>query len=114
MLRKIFGTAILSTVMSLGIAVGGTVTADLFSPLAPSGATPVLIDLTGGTGASQTTLTGSGYSISFAGVGLDQGLVRGALAGVRAVPVAGVAGGLPEYLTGSFGSSLTTDIGASG
>jgi hypothetical protein len=109
MLRKIFGTAVLSAVLSLGIAEGNTISASLFSPLAPAGSSPVLINLIGS--PSQTTLSGSGYSIGFAGVASDQGLVH---SGSHAVPVAGVVGGSPEFLIGSFGSSLTTNIGAAG
>jgi hypothetical protein len=115
MLSRIFGAAVLSAVIGLSVAEGSTITASLFSVLPPSGSSLVLIDLTSATFPSQATLTGSGFSVSFAGVGSDQGLVKGDLLPVgHAVPIAGVAGGLPEYLTGGFGSSLTTDIGASG
>jgi hypothetical protein len=113
MLRKIFGTAVLSAVLSLGIAEGNTISASLFSPLAPAGSSPVVINLTGLNAPSQTTLSGSGYSIGFAGVASDQGLVQGT-SGAHAVPVAGVVGASPEFLTGSFGSSLTTNMGAAG
>jgi hypothetical protein len=41
-------------------------------------------------------------------------VVKGAVAGTHAVPVAGVTGGSAEYLTANFGSALTTDIAASG
>jgi hypothetical protein len=59
-------------------------------------------------------VNGSGYSISFANVGPVQGVVQGDLLPTgHAVPVAGVAGGSPEYLTGGFGSSLTTHIDTS-
>jgi len=114
MLSKIIGAAILSTLFSLGVAEAGTITASLFSPLAPPGSLPVVTDLTGFTAPSQATLSGQGYSISFAGVGSNQGLVHGTLNGVHAIPVAGVNGGSLEYLAGSFGSPLTTDLGAAG
>ena len=42
MFRKIFGTAVLSTVLSLGVAEGSTITASLFSPLAPTGSALVV------------------------------------------------------------------------
>ena len=113
MLRKIFGTAVLSTVLSLGIAEGNTISASLFSPLAPVGSSPIVIDLTGFSAGPHTALSGSGYSISFDAVGVDQGLVQGTDAS-HAVPVGGVTGGLAEYMTGGFGSSLSTNIGASG
>ena len=113
MLRKVFGTAALSVVLSLGVAEGNTIGASLFSPLAPSGSTPVVVDLTGFTAPSQSTLNGAGFSINFLGVASDQGLVQGNN-GPHAVPVAGIAGGAPEFITGGFGSSLTTNISAAG
>jgi hypothetical protein len=112
MLCRILGTAVLSTVMSLGMAEGGTITASLFSPLAPPGSTPIVVNLAGLTDPSQAPLTGSGYTVSFAGVGSNQGLVQGN-SGAHAVPVAGIAGTSAEYMTGSFGSAQTTDVGAS-
>jgi hypothetical protein len=73
----------------------------------------VAIDLTGITATSQNPFSGTGYSVSFA-VDADQGVVRGALDGRYAVPVGGVTGGEPEYLTGGFGSALTTNVDDSG
>jgi hypothetical protein len=113
MLCRIFVIAVLSTVMSLGMAEASTITADLFSPLAPAGSTPTVIDLTGITDPLQAPLTGTGYSISFAGVGSNQGLVQGNLGGAHAVPVAGVTGGSAEYMSGGFGSPQTTNVGVS-
>lgn len=92
----------------------GTITASLFSPLAPVGTTTVESNLTGITPASQNTLTTAAYTITFGGTGSAQGVVNGSLVDGHAVPVAGVTGGAPEYLTGNFGSSLTTNIAASG
>jgi hypothetical protein len=112
MLCKILGTVVLSIVMSLGMAEGSTITANLFSPLAPPGSTPVVVNLGGLNDPSQAPLTGSGYTISFAGVGPNQGLVQGN-AGGHAIPVAGVTGGSAEYLTGGFESSQTTDVAGS-
>lgn len=115
MLGKIFGTVLLSTVSSLSVAHAGTISASVFSPLVPAGTSPVVINLTGITGPSQTTVNGLGYSISFANVGPVQGVVQGDLLPTgHGDPVAGVSGGMPEYLTGGFGSALTTDQGASG
>ncbi len=113
MLSRILGTAVLSTVVSLGTAGANTITADLFSPLAPAGSAPIVIDLTGISDPLQTPLNGTGYSISFAGVGANQGLVQGGLGGAHAVPVAGVAGGSAEYMSGNFGSPQTTDVDVS-
>jgi hypothetical protein len=114
MLHKILGTALLSTLLSLGVADAGTVTASIFSPLVPSGTSLVVTKLGGITGPSQATVNGSGYSISFANVGSDQGVVQGdLLPGGHGIPVAGEVGGLAEYYTGGFGSALTTDQNAS-
>jgi hypothetical protein len=105
-------TAVLIAV-AVCIANGDTITANLFAP--DVGAAPVVIDLTGITTPSQSPLTGTGYSIAFSpGFSPDEGVVQGALSGSHAVPVAGVSGGQPEYLTGGFGSALTTNISASG
>jgi hypothetical protein len=114
MLRKIFGITVLSTVLSLGLAEANTVTASLFSPLAPTGSALIVVDLTGFTAGPHTTLSGAGYSINFDAVGSDQGLVQGTLGGSHAVPVGGFADGSAEYLTGGFGSALSTNIGAAG
>src|ERR1035438_4234011 len=99
------GTALLLAA-SAGLANANTITASLFSPDAGLG--PVIIDLTGITATSQTSFSGPGYSVSFA-VDSDQGVVQGALGGRYAIPVAGVvSGNQPEYLTGGYGSALTT------
>ncbi len=95
------------------IAKGDTITASLYFPF--GGPTPVVVDLNGITPPSQSTVTGTGFSIAFSsGFSSDEGVVQGALADYYAVPVAGVSGGQPEYLTGGYGSPLTTDISASG
>jgi hypothetical protein len=41
-------------------------------------------------------------------------LVQGAAGGLHAIPVAGVSGTAPTYLTGNYGSSTTTSAAASG
>src|ERR1035438_393311 len=105
------GTALLLAA-SAGLANANTITASLFSPDAGLG--PVIIDLTGITATSQTSFSGPGYSVSFA-VDSDQGVVQGALGGRYAIPVAGVvSGNQPEYLTGGYGSALTTLAADSG
>ena len=104
------GTALLLAA-SAGIASASTITASLYSPDAGLG--PVIIDLTGITATSQAPFSGPGYSVSFA-VDPDQGVVQGALGGRYAIPVAGVTGGNAEYLTGDYGSALTTDPADSG
>jgi hypothetical protein len=52
--------------------------------------------------------------VSFSGVAANQGVVQGNLSAVHAVPVAGMTGGMAQYLTGDFGSLLTTSVAASG
>jgi hypothetical protein len=105
------GTALLLAA-SAGIANASTITASLYSPDAGLG--PVLINLAGiSPTPSQTSFSGPGYSVSFA-VESDQGVVRGALDSRYAVPVAGVTGGNAEYLTGDYGSALTTNPADSG
>jgi hypothetical protein len=90
-----------------------TVIGTLYSPIAQSGSTSV-INLTGITAPSSTTISASKYTITFA-VPAGQGVVKNALSGAYAVPVGGAtAGGAPEYLTGNYGSLLTTDITSSG
>ena len=98
-----------------GVARADMIVASLFSPQAPDGSSPVTIDLAGLSTPSQSGFSGPGYTVTFSSVGADQGVVQGALASVHAVPVAGVTpGNAAEYLTGDFGSSLTTDVNLSG
>ncbi len=103
----------LSIAASAGIANADSILASLYSPLAPSGTTPTAINLVGITTPSRSNITGAGYSVAFS-VGSGQGVVKGNSAGLHAVPVAGVSGSTPEYLTGNYGSGLTTSIASSG
>ena len=118
MLCKLFRTGAfvrtaLLIAVSVCIAKGDTITASLYSPF--GGPSPVVIDLDAITPPSQSTLTGTGYSIDFSpGFSSNEGVVQGSASGAYAVPVAGVSAGQPEYLTGGYGSPLTTDISASG
>ena len=88
-------------------------TASMFTPQAAGGSVPTAIDLSGIAAPSQTTVTRPGYTIQF-NTAADQGVVRGALNGRYAIPVAGVSGDQPTFLTGNFGSAQTTNPGASG
>ena len=72
-----------------------------------------MIDLVGIVTPSNATINAAGYAISFS-VAAGQGVVNGPSSGNYAVPVGGATGGQPEYLTGNYGSSLTTNVGASG
>jgi hypothetical protein len=98
--------------MVSSIANADTITASLFTPLPPAGVSPTLLSLSRIPTPSQSTITTSAYSISFS-TAADQGVVQGTNPG-HAEPVAGVSGATPEYLTGDFGSSLTTNIADSG
>ena len=104
--------AILLLAASAGIANASTITASLFSPDAGLG--PVIIDLTGITPPSHTDFLGTGYFVSFGSGFSSQGVVKGALGCCYAIPVAGITAGQPEYLTGGYGSLLTTIAADSG
>jgi hypothetical protein len=109
----VLAAASISLCVTTAVTKADTLTASLFSPLAPSGVTPIDIDLSSVTAPSTSTLTGTGYTVTFS-VGSGQGVVQNTVGGVHATPVAGVTGTTPEYLSGGFGSALTTNIAASG
>jgi len=88
-----------------------TITASLLPLSLPPGDSPIFLDL-GGAVTSQSTVTGTGYSITFS-VAPDEGIVQGT-GTPHAVPVAGADGPLSQYFTGGLRSSLTRDIAASG
>lgn len=87
--------------------------ADLFSLQSTPGSSTVAINLSGVSPPSQATFNGNGYVITF-NVPSNQGIVRGALDGAYAIPVAGVSNGSPTYLTGGFNSAQTTNPALSG
>jgi len=98
-----------------GAAKADTLAASLFSPLAPSGGNQIMIDLTGVTAVSQSTLSTPDYTITFStDFTPGQGIVQGAGGAGYAVPVAGETSGTAEYLTGGFDSTFTTGIPDSG
>jgi len=113
--RKLFVViSVISLAVGIGTAKADSLTASLFSPVPPSGGSPVIVDLGGIAQPSDAPLAGTGYSIDFS-VPPGQGVVQGAGFAGHAVPVAGVTGSsTPEYLTGGFGSALTTNIADSG
>ncbi|MGI4955572.1 MAG: Npun_F0296 family exosortase-dependent surface protein [Janthinobacterium lividum] len=109
---------LLAGVALIGLAATANATvvasASLFTPLPPAGSTTTVIGVQNTTAPSNATITGSGYTISF-NTPSDQGVVKGTAVNQHAVPVAGVTGsGQATYLTGDFGSALTSDIGQSG
>jgi len=110
---KNFGLLAIAGLLASGIMQADSIQASLYSPFAPAGAAPVIVNLSGITPVYQGTVMGSGYMISFPSTGYNTGVVQGAGSGY-ALPVAGVTGTTPEYLTGGFGSALTTNAAASG
>ncbi len=110
--KALFTTALAFTVTA-GLASADSITASLYSPLPPVGNVVTPIDLTGITAPSNGTINGKGFSVTFS-TAANQGVVRGNLAGAHAIPVAGVSGTTPEYLTGNYGSALTTNAAAAG
>lgn len=93
------------------------VTASLFTPVAPGGATVTTIKVNdvGITTPSQMTVVGNGYTVTFTGQASAQGVVNGTLSNQHAVPVAGTTmAGAPTYMTGDYGSALTPNVGQSG
>ncbi len=109
------GASMLILGAASGVAEADSVTASLFSPLAPVGSPLVAIDLTGISTPSQAGIIGTGYSIAFSSVAPDEGVVQNSTSDVAAVPVAGVASGnVPDYLTVGYGSALTANINDSG
>ena len=54
------------------------------------------------------------YSVSFLGTSAGQGVVHGNASNQHAVPVAGVSGDKPTYLTGDFGSLQTMNANQAG
>jgi hypothetical protein len=108
----LFGAASLLVVLSSSVVRADTITASAFSPLPQLGMT--VIDLSGIAPPSQDQVVGDGYSIEFSDVGDDQGVVQGTT-NVHLAPLAGAINPTtPEYLTGGFGSDLTTDLADSG
>jgi hypothetical protein len=106
-------TALLSLV-SVNGASASTLSASLYSPLNPVGNVFTPIVLTSGMSAATTpNMIALGYTISFDTTS-DEGLVKGNVIGDFAIPVAGVNGISPQYLTGGYGSALTTSEDSSG
>ena len=116
MFRSSFLVRAVVAIAAIAVAAqADTITASLFSPLAPGGGSPIIIDLTGVTPVSQSTLSTPDYTVTFsADFTPGQGIVQGAGGAGYAVPVAGETSGMAEYLTGGFGSTLTSSIPDSG
>ena len=80
----------------------------LTSPIAPSGSVITPVSLAGFAPGNQT-VSGVGYTITFTNVASNQGIVQGAATTLHAIPVAGVSGSSPLFLTGGYGSATTAD-----
>src|ERR1035438_9625447 len=105
------GTALLLAA-SAGIASATTISSAFLSPTLPAGYTAINL---GSIGVPfNTPISGPGYGVTFAVNDPLQGVVNGAGSLPHAVPVGGANGSQPLYLTGGFGSPLTSDIGQSG
>jgi hypothetical protein len=106
------GTALLLAA-SAGIANATTISSAFLPPTLPAGYTAVNL---GSIGVPfNTPISGPGYGVTFAVTDPLQGVVNGAGPLLpHAVPVAGASGSQPLYLTGDFGSGLTSDISQSG
>ena len=112
MLNKILLTGVALVAMA-SVAQAAPITnfqESLTSPIPPTGS--VLVPITLPT-VGNTAFAGTGFSIAF-NTASNNGVVQGTLANVHAVPVAGVSGSSPTYLTDGFGSATTTNINASG
>jgi len=95
------------------VDAAATISASLFSFQPAPGSTITPIVLTGITPPSHATITGAGYTVTFTNELSTDGVVQGA-GPTHAIPVAGMSGGSPEYLTGGYQSSLTLSAAASG
>ena len=95
------------------VSKAALLTASLFTAIVPPGTVTVPIAVAG-VAPGSATLTGPGYTVTFS-VAAGEGVEKGDTL-LAALPVAGVTGGAPEFLTGDFGSGapLTTSIAAAG
>jgi len=106
----------LAAALLAGTALTGahalTISASTTAPLpVPGTATPIVLQ--GFAVPASNPVIGTGYTLNFF-VPANQGIVRGALGGQYAIPIAGTSGGGPLYLTGDFGSALSASAGDAG
>ena len=89
-----------------------SVSSSLYTPATLNN--PIVINTGNMTGSAPLSGTSAGvaYTVNYAGT--SPGLVQGSAASSYAIPVAGVSGGNPTYLTGGYGSAQTTNAAASG
>ncbi|HLH02579.1 MAG TPA: PEP-CTERM sorting domain-containing protein [Bryobacteraceae bacterium] len=111
LVSNIMAAAALTVALGSGAAFADSLSASLYSPTAPTGTlTPIVLS---GLPTGNSNIVGSGFTVDF-NVASNQGVVQGASSGNYAIPVAGVSGGQPLYLTGDYGSALTSNPAASG
>src|SRR5260370_4007553 len=111
-LQSILASSLLS-LASANVASASIITANLYTPLGAVGNVITPISVNGNVPPGNAAILGFGYTLDFA-TDADQGVVNGTTPGKSATPVAGVTGSTPEYLTGDYGSPLTTSVDASG
>lgn len=90
------------------------ISASLYSATLPVGNVLTPVEISSAALGSSGPYRGDGFTISFLGTGGSQGVVQGAQRSMYAIPVAGVIDGAAAYLTGDFGSSLTTNAADAG
>ena len=105
-----FATFALETVLlGSALASGASITADTTSPGPLEQTGLLVVDLASSMGPN--TIHRAGYTITFDNVGLDEGVVSGNTVNVHATPVAGQVGGVLEYLTAGYASTLSPNRG---
>lgn len=111
-----FGSFLAIAVFSIAsgsIASADIMSASLYASLPPSGLTLTPINLGAiPTPSNAAILGGAGYTVTFS-TAPGQGVVQGSSANY-AIPVAGGSSESPEYLSGDYGSTMTTSTDSSG
>lgn len=105
-----------SALLSLGfanVASASIIASSMDTPLTALGNVITPIALNSGVPTGNAAIVGLSYTVDFA-TDADQGVVKGTTITKHATPVAGASGVSPEYLTGDYGSPLTTSIASSG
>jgi hypothetical protein len=107
-MRRLFVAALLGSTALAAPAMALSISGNTTTPTPLPGLTTA-IDLQS-RALGNASFGGTGYNVSFS-TAANQGVVRGALGGQYAIPVAGPG---PSFLTGDAGSPTTTDAAAAG
>jgi hypothetical protein len=102
------------TMLTLGsgaMADASILSASLNNPVSPLGNVITPVNFSGPVGSSP--IFGLGFEVDFS-TAPNQGVVKGSSVGNYAAPVAGTTAGAPLYLTGNYGSPLTSSVDDSG